>query len=554
MQLGTAFRALALTTAAVFAVTACGGSSGPGLAATQELRAPIDAEPGTLDPTRTQWNYEAAVDRNIFESPLKASMDFKNAIPSAADSFTVDSTGTVYTFKLHPGAKWSDGVPVKAADFVYAWQRMLDPRVAAPYSSYYYAIKNAAKVNGMSAKDPGLDAAVQSLGLKAVDDNTFEVTLEGPASYFKWIASLWTSAPVRKDIVEKYGKDTSGNDKWGAVGPAAVQTVVGNGQFMLSEVVNKDHITLVPNPNYAGANPKATLTKITLFEIEDPTVEYAKYKSGELDITAIPLANTEAVRNSPELLKTPELTVFWVDINVTKAPFDNPKVRLAVAQAIDRDALVNNVLKKGYAQTTLIPQGMRNYRPDLGAAQKFDPAAAKATLAASGVTAAQLNGTKYIYSSASSTAKTLAEFVQAQLKANLGVDIVLDGFDTNTVSSRLGSGNYQFGGPSGWGADYPDSQDWFDIMTTGAGNNFSKWSNSTYDTAVKAGDVAATDAERDTFYETAEKTIVADAPIIFLYQRTAWHLVKPYVKGAVSTPNDDWVGDLFTYTIQITTH
>jgi len=91
-------------------------------------------------------------------------------------------------------------------------------------------------------------------------------------------------------------------------------------------------------------------------------------------------------------------------------------------------------------------------------------------------------------------------------------------------------------------------------MTTGAGNNFSKWSNSTYDTAVKAGDVAATDAERDTFYETAEKTIVADAPIIFLYQRTAWHLVKPYVKGAVSTPNDDWVGDLFTYTIQITTH
>jgi oligopeptide transport system substrate-binding protein len=554
MQSGSGFRAIALATAAVFAVAACGGSSGPGLAATQELRVNIASEPGTFDPTRTQWNYEGAVDRNIFEAPLKASMDFKTAIPSAADSFTVDSTGIVYTFKLHPGAKWSDGAPVKAGDFVYAWQRMLDPRVAAPYSSYYYAIKNAAKVNGMSAKDPGLDAAVQTLGLKAVEDNTFQVTLEAPASYFKWIASLWTSAPVRKDIVEKYGKDSSGNDKWGAVGASAVQTVVGNGQYMISEVVNKDHVTLVQNPNYSGNNPKATLTKITLYEIDDPVVEFAKYKSGELDITAIPLAQTEAVRNSPELLKTPELTVFWVDINVTKAPFDNPQVRLAIAQAIDRDALVNNVLKKGYVATTLIPQGMRNYRPDLGTPQKFDSATAKATLAASGVTPAQLNGVKYIYISSSSTAKTLAEFVQAQLKTNLGVDIVLDGFDSNTVSSRLGSGNYQFGGPSGWGADYPDSQDWFDIMTTGAGNNFSKWSNSTYDNAVKAGDVAATDAERDAFYETAEKTIVSDAPIIFLYQRTAWHLVKLYVKGAVSTPNDDFVGDLFTYTMQITTH
>ena len=227
MHLSTGFRAFALTTAAVIGVAACGGSSGPGLASTQELRVNIATEPGTFDPNRTYWNYEAAVVRNVFEAPLKASMDFKSVVANAADSFTLDSTGTIYTFKLHPGAKWSDGVPVKAADFVYAWQRILDPRVAAVFSSYYLAIKNAAKVNAMYAKDPGLDAAIQTLGLKAVDDNTFVVTLEAPASYFKWIASLWTSAPVRKDIVEKYGKDSSGNDKWGAVGPAAAPVGTG---------------------------------------------------------------------------------------------------------------------------------------------------------------------------------------------------------------------------------------------------------------------------------------------------------------------------------------
>jgi oligopeptide transport system substrate-binding protein len=557
MQSSNHFRAITLATIGLFAVAACGGSTtgtGVSLAGTQELRVNIGTEPITLDPTQQQWVYEAAVGRNVFEALMKPSKDFKTVVPNAADSFTIDSTGLVYTFKLHPGAKWSDGQPVKASEFVYGWQRILDPRLAAPYSSYYYIVKNAAKVNGMDPKGPGIDAALQTLGLKAVDDNTFQVTLEAPAGYFKWIVSLWTGAPVRPDIVAKYGKDSAGNDKWGAVAATAPQTVIGNGQFMISELVPKDHITLVQNPNYSGNNPKATLTKITEYEIEDPTVEYAKYKSGELDISAIPLADTELVRSSPELLKTPELTVFWVDMNTSVAPFNNVKVRQAISQAIDRDALVNSVLKKGYSTTTLIPQGMRNFQPDLGTPQKFDATAAKASLAASGVTAAQLNGVKYLYTSSSSTSKTIAEFIQAQLKTNLGIDVVLDGTDSKTESTRLQKGTYQFGGPSGWGADYPDSQDWFDIFVTGSSNQFSKWSNPTYDAAVQAGDAAASDSARDTQYATAEKTLVSEAPVAFLYQRTAWHLVKPYVKGAVSTPNDDFVGDLYTYTIQIATH
>src|SRR6202521_337690 len=264
MQLGIGTRAVALATAGLFVVAACGPSSttSTGLASAQELRVNIGTEPGTLDPGLTQWVYEAAVDRNIFEAPLKASKDFKSVVPNAADSYTIDSTGTVYTFKLHPGAKWSDGVPVKAADFIYGWQRIIDPRLAALYSAFFLNIKNASKVNAMKPTDSGLDAAIQTLGLKAVDDNPFQVTLEAPAGYFKWVASLWVAAPVRADIVAKYGKDANGNDKWGAVAPAAAQSVVGNGQFKISEVVAKDHITLVQNPNYNGNSPKATLTKI----------------------------------------------------------------------------------------------------------------------------------------------------------------------------------------------------------------------------------------------------------------------------------------------------
>ena len=550
-------RALALAGVALFVVAACGSSSsGLTLASTQELRVRLSTEPASFDPGQTQWDYEAAVARQTFEALLRTKPDASDVAGAAADSYLVDSTGTVYTFKLHSGAKWSDGKPVVAADFVYGFQRLLDPRLAAPYASFYYSIKNGATVNSMDPKDPGVDAAIQTLGLKAVDDNTFQVTLEAPAGYFKWVASLWTSAPVRKDIVTQFGKDSSGNDKWGAVAATASQTVVGNGLFKISEDVPKDHVTLVPNPSYSGTQPKPTITKITESFIDDETVAYAKYKSGELDMVGVPLADTKAVASSPELVTIPELTVFWVDINTTKAPFNNVKVRQAFAQAVNRDQFVTNIEQgRGLPATTLIPKGMRNYRPDLGTAQAFDATKAKATLADSGVSASSLNGVKFVYNSNSPSNKQIAEFLQAQFKTNLGVDITLDGTDSKTVSKRLKTGDYQFGAISGWGADYPDSQDWFDIFMTGSGNQFSKWSNKTYDDAIAAGDASNDNAKRDASYQTAEQTLVSDSPVIFLYQRTGWFLVKPYVKGIKTTPNDDqWLGDFFTWSLQIAQH
>lgn len=564
MQLGFGVRAFALGTAGLFAVAACGPTQQGGgitLAPNQELRVNIGTEPASLDPGQTQWVYEGAVDRQLFEAPLKATKDFKDVTGAAADNFKVDPTGTVYTFNLHKGAKWSDGQPVKAADFVYGWQRLLDPRQAAPYSSFYTIVKNGAKVNGMDPKDTGIDAALQTLGLKAVDDNTFQVTLENAAGYFKWVATLWTGAPVRKDVVTKAGKDSSGNDKWGAVAPSAVTNVVGNGQFKVSEVVPKDHITLVQNTNYAGGAPKPTLTKLTLYEIDDDAVAYAKYKSGELEIAGVPIANTQAVKDDPvlskELLQDPELTVFWVNMNVKKAPFDNPKVRQAIAQAIDRDSYVKNVLKnRGYSTTTFIPKGMRDYNPSLGTNQNFDPTKAKATLQASGLTGDQLSSMKikYTYNSNSATSKTIAQFIADQLQTNLGVTLVLDGADSKTNSKRLHTGNYQIGGPSGWGADYPDEQDWYDIFMTGSGNQFSNWSNASYDKAVTDADAATDQAKRDSLYNQAGKILVDDAPVAFLNQRTRWALVKSYVKGVTDLPNDDFPGDFYIYTVQIAQH
>jgi oligopeptide transport system substrate-binding protein len=557
MQLGHRLRAFAIATLGLL-IAGCVSSGGPGitLASAQELRVRLTTEPASFDPGQTQWDYEAAVARQTFEALLRTSKDGKDVTGAAADSYTIDSSGTIYTFKLHPGAKWSDGQPVKAADFVYGFQRLLDPRLVAPYASFYYGIKNGGTVNAMDPKDPGVDSALQTLGLKAVDDNTFQVTLDAPAGYFKWVASLWTSAPVRKDVVAKYGRDSSGNDQWGAVATTAPQTVVGNGLFKISEYVPKDHVTLIANTNYSGSQPKPTLTKITEFFIKDDAAAYIKYQSGELDMTTVPLAETDAVRKSPELVKVPALKVFWMDMNVKNAPFDNIKVRLAFSQAIDRDSLATKVSGGHWAAaSTLIPRGMRNYRPDLGASQKFDPTAARATLSTAGISASSLNGVKFLYNNDSSSDKLIAEFIQAQLKTNLGVDVMLDGTDYRTYGHRMRAGGYQFGGPSGWAANYPDAQDWFDIFMTTSGNQVSQWSNKAYDDAVTAGDSASDNMRRDTAYEAAAKVLLADAPVTFLCQLTTWDVVKPYVKGIIATPSDDqWLGDYFTYSIQIAKH
>src|SRR5258708_3358626 len=174
-------------------------------------------------------------------------------------------------------------------------------------------------------------------------------------------------------------------------------------------------------------------------------------------------------------------------------------------------------------------RGMRNYRPDLGTPQKFDPAAARATLASSGASSDSLNGLRFTYVSTSASSKTTAEFVQAQLKTSLGVDVVLDGVDFKTFSNRMRSGNYSFGGPTPWAADYPDAQDFYDMFLTGSGNQFSARSNKTYDDAVTAADAATDQAKRDAGYESAGKALISEAPVIFLYQSSAWYVVKPYV-------------------------
>src|SRR5579859_1407630 len=423
---------------ALVGATACNNpvlTQGPRLAKTQALRVLLDDQPQSLDPGQSQYSFENAVLRVIGEPLLKPLPDLSGVTPAAAESYDVTNNGTQYVFHLRKTGQWWDGTPVKAQDFVYAWRRLIDPRLAAPTGTFFAgAIYNGDKVSILDPQRDAakIDAGLQSLGLAAVDDHTFQVTLSHPDPAFVWLAAMPSAAPVRQDVV------TANGDKWSL----AADTLMSNGPYKVTEIVAKDHITVGLNPLYWG--PKPTITGITFEIVNDGAAALDKFKSGDLDVMDVQPAQASAVGGdaqlSKRLVKAPDLTVYWMAFHVTSPRLANPRVRLALAEAIDRKAYVDQIFSgQGQPAETFIPQGMNGYAGDLAGAQKFDVAQARASLASAGMSAGQLSGVRFSFDKSSDFATATAKFVHDQLQTNLGVNIALDPVDRNTLYSRLGS-------------------------------------------------------------------------------------------------------------------
>ncbi len=486
--------------------------------------------------------------RAISEPLLKPKSDLSGVVPAAAQSYEVNGDGTAYVFHLRTNARYWDGTPVKAQDFVYAWQRLIDPRLAAPNETLFAnAVQNGERV---SLLDPqrdaaSIDGALNTLGLKAADDYTFQVQLAQPDPAFIWLAAMPAGAPIRKDVLAQNG------DKW-ATNPA---TLITNGPFKVSEMVKNDHISVVPNPGYWGGRP--ALTRIDFDIVNDGAVAFTKYKNGDLDEIRVDLPESSLVTQDDslkrQLVKTPDLTVFWMAFRVNSPPLDNPRLRQALAQAIDRNAFVNQVLAgQGLPASTLSPRGMHGNDPNIGA-QNFDVAQARASLAASGLSAKQVSLT-LSYDQSNDFRKRAAQFVHDQLVANLGINVVLQGLDPNTLGSNKDSGQFQITGPEGWTADYPDQADWYDTFLTTSSYNVSLWQNPQYDNFVREARTDTDPARRAQEYLQAQSMLVGDVPVAFVAQTVSWYLVQPYVRGVATSPVDEWPGALGPAQLSIAPH
>ncbi len=482
----------------------------------------------------------------LFKKDLSLTPAVAKEIPSVANG-GISNDGKTYTFKLRTDAKWSDGKPVIAKEFVYSIKRMLDPKTAAEYASFYYDIVGAEELNTAKPDSTDLQKLIDATGVRAVDDASLEIKLKNPRPTFLQVMALdWPVVPLRQDMVEK------GGDKW----TDSPDTYIGNGPFKLQEWKHQERIVLVPNPNWWG-DPKPKLTKITLLMINDATAAFASYKAGELDAVSVPPPDRPVVVADPvlgkEVVRINELITFGGRYNVLQKPFDNVKVRQAFQMAFDRKTFVDAVLKGvGKPAYSWIPPGMPGYNAALGKEWDFNPAKAKQTLADAGFPEGKgLPPIKFQFADTQAN-KLSAQFLQAQFKDNLGVNVELDPMDAKAVSKSINDKQYQWAW-YGWGADYPDPDNWLLELWTSKGTiNKSNWSSQKFDDLAKQAAAELDEPKRLKLWDDAQKALIEELPTMLTYHREQMWVVKPYVKEFITTAMDGGVpGDRFFATTSI---
>ncbi len=545
------FFALAAVLALAMFLPACDGEAEQTTAPTSttvaepmHFRVNLAGEPAQIDPNRASWAAERSVIMQVFEGLLGFNQDLSlkavvaEAIPTVANG-GISADGKTYTFKIKSAVVWSDNTKVTANDFVYSIKRMLNPDLAAEYASFYFGIVGAEAYYGAALKTAAEKTALAAaVGVRAVDAATVEIKLIDPLPSFLNLMALWPTYPVRQD------KITAGGETW--TEPA---TYIGNGPFLLKEWVHQDHMTFVPNPNYWGTKTK--LTDMTYKMITDANAALAAYKNNELDISGVPVGTEAATMTdavySKEIVRYAELVTFAFQFNVTKAPFDNLKVRQALSCAVDRNAFVTNVRGGvGKAALSWIPPGMPGHDATLGTEYAFNVTKAKQLLSEAGYAdVTKLPQLRFQFSDTAGN-RTIAQFLQAQLKQNLNIDLVLEPMESKAFSQLINSGGGTWSW-YGWGADYPDPDNWLpQLFGTGAGNNHTFYSNPAFDALAVQGLKELDNTKRLQIWANAQKLVMADAPIVTMFYRERFVLVKPSVKGLTTTGMDGQIaGDTF---------
>lgn len=517
------------------------GNAQPGV-----LRLNIGSEPDNVDPQKASFVVEIQFIMMAFQ-PLMSFDQAMQPIPAAAESVEVSSDGLVYTFKLRPDARFSDGEPVTAQNFEYAWRRLANPETAGEYQSLPcgiikgYSEYSAAACEGLSVEEAlarDQDELLANFGVRAIDDLTLEIELTAPAPYFPAMAALWIGAPARQDLVEL------GEDWW-----YDAENYIGNGPFVLKEWDHGNRAIWEPNPNYVGPLGPVKLKRVEYYMITEGQVAFQAYQNGELEILAVAPEDLATVQADPQLSQQIVNTVgsctFYFGFNTKKPPFDDVKVRQGFAQAFDREAWNRDIFNGlGSVAYTFIPPGFPGHQPDLKL-WEFDPEAARATIAESSYGGVEnLPEIKLTYS-ASARNNARFEWIANQLKQNLGIDAVLDPVDPTAFSALTKEDPPQMFS-LGWCADYPDPQNWISLFqTNGLLSTRVGYSNPAFDELVRQADVEQDPVKRLQLYNEAEKLLITDAPIAVTRNDGGPVLVKPYVQGVTEetiTPIDYWLG------------
>ncbi len=510
-----------------FALWQRAGEMGPAVLpapAPHALRLDRFPPPAGLDPTTKALDaFSHCVIKELFSGLVELSPEM-GVIPDVAQSWELLEGGRRYVFHLRHDVRWSDGAPVTAGDFEYAWERVLDPAAGQGWAKLLYDVKGARTFHQGNASDP------DSVGVRALDEFTLEVELEEPAGYFLYLLS-GLSFPVPRHTIEAHG------EAWTAVG-----NIVTNGPFRLEAWQPGESISLVRNPAY-HRRFTGNVERVELCTLPEWSARLALYETNRLDVLSLyrlPPAQRERVRQryGGEYVSIPELTTFYIGFDVSRPPFDDPRVRRAFVLAADRARLADVALG-GYgfpATGGFVPPGIPGHSVGIGL--PYDPEQARQLLAQAGYPGGQ--GFPEVDALAPEIGVVWVAYLQAEWRASLGVDIPWETMEWSLFLDKLERETPHLLA-SGFGADYldPDS-----FLRTGNVLRPTQWRNEAYDSLVEKARHLTIQGERMELYRQAERILVEEAPLMPLAYRRLGLLVKPWVRKYPTSPmgSDYWFG------------
>jgi len=465
------------------------------------------AEPESLDPAIITGQPDSRVVLGMFEGLTRPDAKTARPIPGLAESWEISPDGKIYTFHLRTNLVWSTGEPIRADDVVYSWIRALRPETASDYAGQLYYLKNGREFNEGKIKDASL------VGVHALDPFTIRVELEHPTAFFLDLCAFQTLNVVPRQTIEKYG------DRWLMARP-----LPSSGPFELVYWRLNDKIRLKKNPRYwDAANTQSEV--IDILPVGAANAAINLYLHGQADIVwdkeLVPVELIDVLLKRPDFHTFDYLGTYFVRFNVTKKPFDDPRVRRALALAVDRKRIVKKITRGGEVPALhLVPDGTANYLPPDGL--DYNPALAKKLLAEAGYPGgANFPRFEYMFNAAAGggakTHENVAVELQQMWRDTLGIQMDLRQMEFNVYLGAMDRLDYSLA-RSSWIGDYNDPQTFLGMFVSGDGNNRTGWSNPDYDRLIAAANNEPDLAKRAKLFQQAETLLVqTDPPIIPLF-------------------------------------
>lgn len=512
-------------------------------------------EPRTLDPALVSWTDEFRLGRALFEGLTRLNDQTFRPEPGVAERWEVSADRRTYVFSLRPDARWSNGEPVTATDFVFAWRRVLTPAVASEYFYQLYPIKNARRYyESRGDRDPDNDLPFDQVGVRVIDERTLRVELDYPCPYFLNLAAFLTLAPVHRPTVERWafrdGRVLETKHLWTRPGH-----IVCNGPFVIEQWQFKRRIRLRRNPYYWDS-AGIYLTSIEARPIEDVNTALLAYETGAVDMisTVSPMA-ARAVYAAKQQGQRGDFhtcryfATYFYRFNCKRPPLDDPRVRRALSLTIDREAICERIM--GFGQQPAfcyVPAGSveemtqydadgkpHSYRPAVGLGQDLTPSErirrARRLLADAGYPDGRgLRPLELLYNRLESH-HLIAQAVAKRWQDELGIRVDLKQLERNVFSPRVESLDYDIA-RGGWIGDYTDPMTFLDMYVTGGGHNQTGFANAEYDRLIAAATREPHPGKRFEILRRAETILVADQlPIAPIYEYVGYYLLKPRFTG-----------------------